>query len=168
MAAAQHYVLCKYCNEKFNRDKEPAIKVDARRYVHEKCYEKYRNNKSQEERDLEDLHNYIKKLFNTNTISARVKQQIALYKKEYKYTYSGMLKTLIWWFEIKGNSTDKANNGIGIVPYIYQDACNYYYTIFMAEKANAANEGKLLTQEVEYITIESPQTYVKPPKLFNI
>ena len=44
-----------------------------------------------------------------------------------------MLKTLYWWYEIKGNSIDLAQGGIGIIPFIYEDALKYYYSIYMAQ-----------------------------------
>lgn len=32
-----HLVKCFFCEETFDRDKIPSIKVNARRYAHEKC-----------------------------------------------------------------------------------------------------------------------------------
>ena len=52
------------------------------------------------------------------------------FKKEYNYSYTGIQKTLYWWYEIKKNDLSKANDGIGIVPFIYKDACDYFYRIY--------------------------------------
>lgn len=53
------------------------------------------------------------------------------YIREYQYTYSGMLKALVYFYEVKGNNKNKANGGIGIIPFIYKDAYNYYYNLWM-------------------------------------
>jgi hypothetical protein len=41
---------------------------------------------------------------------------------------------LVYFYEIKGNSIEKANGGIGIVPYVYQNAFNYYYALWEAQQ----------------------------------
>ena len=165
---ANHYVICKHCGQRFNRDKEECVSVDSRRYVHQKCYEEYAGAKTKEENDLIELENYIKKLFNINTLTAKIKKQIQSFKKEYNYTYSGMLKTLTWWFDIKQNSIEKANNGIGIIPYVYQNAHDYYYSIYIAEFTNAMIEETTLKKNVREVEIEPPQVKRKQPKLFNL
>ena len=90
------------------------------------------------------------------------------FQKEYKYTYSGMLKTLTWWFDIKQNSIEKANNGIGIIPYVYQDAHNYYYSLYLAETQNIQFTQEQLTMNIIEVEIEPPQVKRKEPKLFNL
>ena len=80
-----------------------------------------------------------------------------------------MLKTLIWWFDIKGNSIEKANGGIGIIPYVYQQACDYYYTLFLAKTANKDKDlSKYSNHKIKTIQIESPQIKIKPHKLFHM
>ena len=106
---AAHYVTCVYCGERFNRDKEPTTQVSARRYAHKECAEKHEANKSQEEKDLEALEKYIMHLFDEPYVNARVRKQLKEYKEQYNFTYSGILKTLIYWYEIKGNSTEDAH-----------------------------------------------------------
>ena len=69
-------------------------------------------------------------------INARVRKQMNDYIKEYQYTYSGMLKALIYFYEVKGNNKNKANGGIGIIPFIYKDAYNYYYNLWMIQQSN--------------------------------
>jgi hypothetical protein len=76
-----------------------------------------------------------------------------------------MLKALMWWFDVKGNTLEATNGGIGILPYIYNDAKSYYYGLYMAQKVN---EGKTVDTRVEEIEIASPRVYTPPPRLFNI
>lgn len=170
MAVSAHYVKCLYCGKTFNRDKEPTIKVNGRRYAHKECSEQHeRENpipqKSQEEIDLEALENYIMKLFNETYVNARIRKQLKEYKDKYNYTYSGILKTLIYWYEVKGNSIEKANKGIGIVPYIYEDASKYYYTLYVAKLANENKDIKIYKPKEKVIKISLPKVKTKKIKL---
>ena len=162
----QHYVKCKYCGETFNRDAEPTVQVSAKRYAHKKCAEEHEKNKTQEEKDLEALEKYIMNLFEEPYINAHIKKQIKDYKTEYNYTYSGMLKSLIYWFDIKGNSIDKANGGIGIVPYIYDTACLYYYNLYLAQTANSDKNIEQYRPKEKIVKIPPPYKQKKKPKLF--
>jgi hypothetical protein len=162
---AAHYVTCVYCGERFNRDKEPTTQISARRYAHKHCAEEHEENKSQEEKDLEALEKYIMHLFNEPYVNARVRKQLKEYKEQYQFTYSGMLKTLIYWYEIKGNSTEKANGGIGIIPYIYNDACKYYYTLYLAKLANESKDIQAYRPKEKVIEIFPPTVQPKRIRL---
>jgi hypothetical protein len=123
--------------------------------------------KSQEIKDKEALEKYIMKMFNETYVNARVRKQINTYIADYNYTYSGILKALIYFFEIKGNSIDKANGGIGIVPYVYKDAYNYYYNLWLA---NQKNNDKIIEEYVPIIKevrIPVPQRKIKKRNLFS-
>ena len=89
-----HFVTCKYCGIRFDRDLEPAIEVSSRRYAHKTCVEKVEATIPQDEKDYNNLETYIKKLFKVNTINAKTRKQIKDFREEYGYSYSGMLKTL--------------------------------------------------------------------------
>ena len=165
--AAARIVKCKYCGIQFNRNAEPFIEVGGRRYAHKECAEKYQASISQEEKDYLELEKYIKKLFNKNVLTAKIKKQIKDYKEQYNYTYSGIQKTLYWWFELKNNSIEKANDGIGIVPFVYQDACDYFYRLYLAKIANDVAPEVIHKPKIREIEIDSPRADVAPPKLFN-
>ena len=161
-----HYVVCKYCGIRFDRDIEPAVEINSRRYAHKSCMEKINSTISQDERDYNDLENYIKKLFKISNISAKIRKQIKDFREEYNYTYSGILKTLYWWYEIQNHTTELAKDGIGIVPFIYDDAEKYYYTLYLAKIVNdSIHEYK---PKIEQIEIPSPRVYTKPLKMFKL
>lgn len=164
---AVRLVKCKYCGNQFDRNKEPYVEVSARRYAHKECAEKQRQSISKEELDYMELEKYIKKLFNMNVISAKVRKQIKDYRQTYGYTYTGIQKTLYWWFEIKRNSIEQANEGIGIVPYVYKEAHDYYYRLYLAKMANEMVPEQLPKAKVEEIEIGIPQVYINSPKLFK-
>lgn len=163
-----HKVKCYYCGNIFDRDKVLCEPVGAKRYAHLECSNLHKLKVEKEKQDLIDLHNYIKKLFEIDTIPQRIEKQINTYVTKNNYTYSGILKALTYFYDIKGNTTEKANGGIGIVPYVYEDAFNYYYNIWLT---NQNNEHKLVEQEcviaVREIHIPAPRKEIKKRKLFT-
>lgn len=210
-----HFVICPYCKQRFDRDKEEYAVVSARRYAHAACMlreaEKDPNyvkreiidpldtvtcayckkelskkdancvmlnngkyvhkecqalEESREKTDREKLEDYIKSLFNLSYVEPRVKAQIKKYVEEYNYTYSGMQKALYYFYEIKGGDKAKANGGIGIIPYVYQDAYNYHYNLWLAQQKNKDVEIKMYVPQVKEIIIPRPERKVKKRPLF--
>jgi hypothetical protein len=162
-----HIVTCIYCKKKFDRDKFPFIQVSQRRYAHQECSLTEDQKKNKEEQDKIDLENYIMKLLKVDYIDVRVRKQIKQYREEYNYTYSGIHKALVYFYEVKGNPTEKANGGIGIVPYVYQNAYNYYLAIWQAQQRNQDKVLHDYTPKVKEIVIPRPQRKVKKRELFT-
>ena len=125
------------------------------------------NEKSQAEKDKEDLEKYIMELLEEEYISPKVRKQLTAYVEQYNFTYSGMKKALIYFYEVKGNDKKKANGGIGIIPYCYRDAYNYYYSLWIA---NQKNEGKVIIDykpQTREVRIPPPQLKPRKRRLFN-
>lgn len=91
-------------------------------------------------KDKKELEQYISNLFGYSILPPKVEQQIETYYSR-GYSFSGMLKSLTYFFDLKGNGIQEANGGIGIIPYVYDEAKEYYYQIWLA---NTANMGKNL------------------------
>ena len=162
MVIIAHNVKCTVCGCTFDRDKVQAVKSGARRYAHYSCLPTGElvelPKKEEKDPDLVALEEYVKKMFNEDYVNARVRKQISDFREEYNYTYSGMLKSLVYFYEVKGNSLEKSNGGIGIIPFVYKDAYNYYYSLFVAQ---SQNENKNLQQ----ITSKIKEIIIKPPKI---
>ena len=165
---AKHLVKCSICGQSFDANTDPFVKTHkGHRYAHLHCSQKQEESISQEEKDKKELEEYILELLNIDYIDARIRKQINQFKNEYNYSYSGIKKALIYFYEIKGNDKSKANGGIGLVPYIYQDSFNYYYSLWLAQQKN---ENKVLTQykpQEESITIPRPVIKSAYKKFFN-
>lgn len=160
---AAHWVICLYCGEKFNRDETECVKIN-RRYAHCKCAEEHEINMTQEERDYQALQTYCKELFGEDYNYVMTKKLIERYKKEYSYTYTGMKKCLQWFYEIKGNSKEKANGSIGIIPYTYEQSREYFYNLYLAEEKN-----KNYVKEdipIREVDIASPRQRIKIKRLW--
>lgn len=164
---AKHEVKCKICGIKFDLNQEQGVKCGARRYAHFDCFpegELVPMEKAQDP-DLQQLKSYISELFNKKANWAIIMKQIKDYKETKGYSYSGILKSLVFFYNIKNNPIEKANGNIAIVPYVYQQAYDYYYNLFMAQKAN---QNKTLTTEIKEITIKPPSMERKKYNLFDL
>lgn len=162
-----HKVKCVYCKNTFDRDKEPYEQISERRYAHLSCAIAAKNEKSQADLDKEELEKYILELLKEEFISPRVRKQINQYVQDYNFTYSGMKKALVYFYEVKGNDKSKAAGGIGIVPYVYRDAYNYYYSLWLANQKNEDKNIVHYVPTVREVRIPSPQLKQKRRKLFN-
>ena len=54
--------------------------------------------KLQENKDREELYDYIMKLFNISFVDPKIQKQIKKYIEENNYTYSGIKKALVYFF----------------------------------------------------------------------
>lgn len=161
-----HPVICIYCKQRFDRDKEPFVQISDRRFAHKSCADKNQIVKSQIDRDYDELVNYIEKLFGVGYVSAKIAKQIKDFRETYGYTFSGMLGTLVYWYEVKQATLDKANGGIGIVPYVYEQAKEYYSKIRQANELNANVKNYKI--QFKEIIIEAPQPEKRQPQLFKL
>lgn len=163
-----HRVKCYYCGLTFDRDKVvDHVKVSERRYAHMECHLRKQQEKTQEQKDLEDLENYIMQILKLDYINPRVRKQINDFKAQYNYTYTGMRKALTYFYEVKKNPIEKANGGIGIIPYVYNNAYNYYYSIWMANQTNQAKPVEQYQPQERVIKIPPPKRVEKKKKLFS-
>lgn len=161
-----HYVICSVCGERFDRDKIPFQQTSARRYAHLNCAVAQENTKTQEQIDKEELEKYIMKLLGEDYISPKVRKQLNQFIKEYNYTYSGMRKALIYHYEVKHGDVSKAGGGVGIIPYVYRQAYEYYYSLWLAQQKNEGKDMKDYKPKVVEIRIPSPQIRIKN-RFFN-
>lgn len=132
----------------------------ARRYAHQRCFEKAQKDKSEIEKDRIALDEYIKKLFNVNYVPPLAQKQIKEYTTERQYTYSGILKTLKYHYEIKHGDISKARNGIGIVPFVYQEAYIYWRSVWEAQQANK----RAIEKEASIAEIPKREIHISSPK----
>jgi hypothetical protein len=78
-----------------------------------------------------------------------------------------MLKTLKWYYEKEGNSIEKSNGSIGIIPYIYKQALDYYYSLYLAQQINKEKDiSSFIISKEREISIQSPRVYVRPPHMW--
>ena len=154
-----HYVKCPKCGETFDRDNIQAVRINGRRYGHAKCYPDNNNFVPLVEKKISEeqkIKNYAKSILKEQYVAARVNKQIKDFLAE-GYTASGILKTLIYWYEIKHNDISKSMGGIGIVPYVYKQALDYYYNLYLAEMANVDKDIDEYKPKEIFISIDLPK-----------
>ena len=163
-----HYVVCTICKKRFDRDKYPAVLVSSRRYAHAVCAGALSEEETQKEKQRQELENYIIKLFNLEHMSGKITLQINRYLQEHpEYTYSGIKRTLEYFYEIKKNPIEKANYSIGIVPWVYEDAKRYYYNQWLLSQKNSEKNIATYVPKVREITIKPPRREPRKRKVFT-
>ena len=156
---------CFWCNKALDKTEDTTIPMPElpNRWVHKACAEKHPEN------DFEKLMIYIIQLYKLkdNYIPQKYRKQLNQYEQEYEFTYSGMLKALKYWYEIKHHPLD-TTRGVGIIPYIYKEAREYYYALYIAQLQNES-----ITDYEEYkpkdivVKIKPPQRQIEKRQLFT-
>lgn len=112
-------VKCPECGT-FN-DKENAVCHNSKYYC-KVCYE----NKKRESQDYRDLIAYICELYQIDAPTGWMLKQIKDFKEQFNYTYRGMKTTLHYFYEIQEGNDVADSMGIGIVPFVYDEAKRFY------------------------------------------
>lgn len=107
-------VKCYYCEEQFDKDTETWVKPLSNRYAHESCSILY-------DTIQEKCKNWLLEIYDNKKIS----RQIKIFVND-GIDLITILQTLEYWYDIKQNSAEESNGGIGIVPYIYKEAISYW------------------------------------------
>jgi hypothetical protein len=164
------FVNCIYCKQTFNKSEEDFKLFSNGKYAHAKCFEL---EQTRELTDQEKLERYIMQLFGADYVYAKIKKQIKDYVTNHGYTYSGIHKALIYYYEVKGNKFDagKSQGGIGIVPYVYNSAYNYYYAIWEAQQKqehilDASSLDEYIPKVIE-VHIPTPKRQERKRNLFG-
>ena len=151
-----HYVKCRICGERFDTEKEPTFKK-SNWYAHQKCYDEREAAKSQDEKDLDHLMEYCSRLygrlFNYNQTLRLAKS----YHEKNGFSFSGIERTMKYVYEIKKEPIEKGNGSIGIVPYMYDKAYNYWYSIWEANHAVKPHILEKYEPKVIHIKIPVPE-----------
>ena len=165
-----HRVKCYYCGHTFDRDKEPFVPIEGKkRYAHTLCFNRAQSAAQENEENKLQLEEYIKELFNYKTLPDPVNRQIREYITDKNYTYKGILKALKYFYEVKSGDKEKAHGRIGIVPYDYEDAHNYYLALFEAKEKNEqiVISEYVLPTRVVHIKNPERQPMIGKRKLFS-
>lgn len=107
---------CQVCKTEFEKDE--LLVFDGKNYC-STCYEI--------EKSRKELYDYICYIFNLKAPGPRNYNMIKSFKEHHpEYTYKGIQQALYYFFEVEHNSVSKANESIGIVPYVYERAQDYF------------------------------------------
>lgn len=155
---------CPYCGKDIQPN-EPKKPYKGKHY-HTVCYKKYcaeiyvQNNNNTDSKQV--LYDYICQLFGIKELSPFLTAQLLKFEKDYSMTYDGMWFSLKYYFEILGNKPD-IKKGIGIVPYVYDEAKKFYQKLLTLKERNAHSQ----TTEAIKVRI-TPQATNRPKKQIDI
>lgn len=116
--------------------------------------------------DRDALWYYIYRLFGQHSDDKPVSDWNVTQMMKFKnqgMTYKGQLLTLKYFFEIKKSSIEKSNGSIGIIPWIYSEAAEYYA---QKEKEQKAISDAIKAQlEKDRVEIKyNPSNYINKKK----
>lgn len=103
---------CPHCNNEV-KEEDAIYNTKTKRYYHEFCYNELLERKK--------LCDYVCELLNYKKLSVRIYQQMANYY-ERGVSYTDMLLALKYFYEIKKGDINKSQGGIGIIPYVLDEA----------------------------------------------
>ena len=153
---AQNIVKCSYCGT-------GVLKADAQRHknknYHADCLES--------QLSKEELTASMCELFSLKAPGPRMYTQIKTFlDKDPHYTYKGIKQALVYFYEVQKKPIDKANQGIGIVPYVYDSAQEYYNSITMRQERVATALSSSLSIESQEIVVKKQEK--KKKTLYDI
>lgn len=158
-------VKCIYCKQQLERDSDECVKIRDRRYAHKTCAEGISAEERQKEEDKSKLYKYIKELFGDRANWKTIEKQLEKFQNEDGYTYSGILKSLMFHYGIKKHSPNEGLGNLAIVPYVYQQAYTYYYDMWLRQEQN--KNAVVVPLQVVEVCIRQPATKHKV-KLFDL
>lgn len=162
-------VKCRYCGEYFDKENTPCMN-NGTWYYHKECYEKKKKedeNKEKKKEYKEKIHKKISEVCGDSYLKAKVNKQIKQFVEE-GMKESGIYNTLVYWYDIKNNSPANANGGIGIVPYVYKEAADYWIKNNLRKKINDNLSSEKIDREIKnrdnYNRISIKKGHIKKPK----
>ena len=102
-------------------DKENTVYHNSKYYC-KICFE----NKQKEAQDYKNLVAYICELYQIEAPTGWMLKQIKDYKEQFNFTYRGIKTTLHYFYEIQEGNSVEDSMGIGIVPFVYDEAKRFY------------------------------------------
>lgn len=162
--------ICSFCKKMLNANFSIAMYYKGF-YYHDECFAMFDDQtlKGSEEMLMrkKELVAYIRLLFKTNEISPKINAQIKRFIDS-NYTYEGITKTLEYFYGVKKNGTERANNGIGIVPHVYAEARQWYFDNYNKKQTIEKNSHKMIETEPRVIIVSVPEDDCVERKMINI
>lgn len=138
-----HIVQCRICKQKFDIDKidkDKWTKPTNNQYYHTDCYNDWKNADNHTDSDWVALiYDFIARDLKVSYDYFMCEAQRKRFIKQNHCTNKGIYFTLKYFYEKKQGDWSKGNGGIGIVPYVYNDA-REYWTALERQKQGTMNE----------------------------
>lgn len=141
---------CLYCGKDIDISKEEYCMARTNRYAHKSCYEK---NYSPDEEYIKKIYSFLKEEMGISYDYPQCERQRLHFIQKMGYTNEGILNALRYFYLVKKQSPEKSGNRIGIVPYVYNEAKEYYENMEKSKKKIQKSIQKQLEQKVRHIKV---------------
>ena len=125
-----HLVQCRICHYPIDINKEKEnidwIQPSKGWYYHKECYETWKAAPATDEEWVLMIFDFLARDLKVNYNYFLCKQQIENFWKKQKINPKGIYFSLKYFYEVKKNPWEKGHGGIGIVPYVFDDAKAYW------------------------------------------
>lgn len=164
---------CRICHGIIDKEKEREgidwIMPSRNWYYHVKCYNDWKVSSNRSDEDWVLLiYDLIKRDLKGDYNFFLCESQRKRFIKEHQYTNKGMYFALKYFYEVQGNDWTKSHGSIGIIPYIYKEATEYWVSqeekakglLAEIERQSKARAGRI------HRTVSKPKKDKKP--LYNL
>lgn len=124
-------VHCRICKGEIDRNIDPEghdwLMASKNFFYHRSCYENWKKGvPKNDDAYVSFIYDFISRDLKVKYDYHMCEAQRQKFLKEHKMTNKGIFFTLKYFYEVKKGSWEKSHGGIGIVPYIYNEACSYW------------------------------------------
>ena len=117
---------CRVCKVEIDKEKDDWIMPSKNWYYHRKCYNDWKQSTPATDEEYRAfIYDFIARDLKVSYDYHMCKAQIDKFVKEGK-TVKGIFFTFQYFYEIKHGDWNKGHGGIGIVPFVYNEACTYW------------------------------------------
>lgn len=96
-------------------------------FYHKKCYDDWKHSEPKKDEEwIHYIYDFLSRDLKVSYNWHMCENQRENFIKKNKFTNKGIFFSLKYFYEIKKGDWNKSNQGIGIVSYIYSEACNYW------------------------------------------
>ena len=118
---------CRLCNIEIDKEKDDWVMPSRNYYYHRKCYEDWKQSTPATDEEYKAyIFDFIARDLKVSYDYHMCEAQRKKYIKENQMTNKGILFALKYFYEVKHGDWSKGHGGIGIIPFIYTDACAYW------------------------------------------
>lgn len=118
---------CRICKIEIDKEKDDWVMPSRNYYYHRKCYEDWKQSTPATDEEYKAyIFDFIARDLKVSYDYHMCKAQIEKFVKENKMTVKGIFFTLKYFYEVRNGDWNKGHGGIGIVPFVYNEACTYW------------------------------------------
>lgn len=159
-------VHCRICGQVIDRNVEQEgidwVMPSTNWYYHKSCYESWKaSTPSNDDGYIGFIYDYLSRDLKVKYDYYMCEAQRKKFIQENKMTNRGIFFTLKYFYDIKNGDWEKSHGGLGIVPYIYNEACTYWAN---KEKTNGGILEQIEQQMMKARQRKEKTVYKKPQK----